>query len=139
MILGIDLGSKTMGLAISESHIIANNLETFRFENEDYSLCITHLVELNAKYNFQEIVLGYPKHMNGDVGVRAKISEDFKALIEKTLPGVKVILEDERLSTNAVFGVFRQSKTNIKQRKQFKDELSAVVILQKYLDRRSSF
>ncbi len=77
--------------------------------------------------------------MNGDVGVRAKISEDFKALIEEALPEVKVILEDERLSTNAVFGVFRQSKTNIKQRKQFKDELSAVVILQKYLDRRSSF
>ncbi len=77
--------------------------------------------------------------MNGDVGVRAKISEDFKALIQEALPEVKVILEDERLSTNAVFGVFRQSKTNIKQRKLFKDELSAVVILQKYLDRRSSF
>ena len=139
MILGIDLGSKTMGLAISESHIIANNLETFRFENEDYSLCINRLVELNQKYNFQEIVLGYPKHMNGDIGVRAKISEDFKVLIEKALPSVKVVLEDERLSTNAVFDVFKQSKTNIKQRKQFKDELSAVVILQKYLDRRSNF
>ena len=130
--LGLDLGSKTCGIAIS-SGIIASIYETFRFNEDDYDTCLNHIVEVVNKEKIDEIVLGYPKHMNNDIGVRAKISEDFKAKLEEKV-SAKVILWDERTTSMEVNRVMLMNNTSRKKRKEHKDELAAVIILQGYLD-----
>ena len=130
--LGLDLGSKTCGIAIS-SGIIASIYETFRFNDDDYDTCLNHIVEIIEKEKIDEVVLGYPKHMNNDIGIRAKISEDFKAKLEERKP-VKVILWDERTTSMEVNRVMLMNNTSRKKRKEHKDELAAVIILQGYLD-----
>ena len=130
--LGLDLGSKTCGIAIS-SGIIASIYETFRFNEDDYDTCLNHIVEVVNKEKIDEIVLGYPKHMNNDIGIRAKISEDFKAKLEEKVSS-KVILWDERTTSMEVNRVMLMNNTSRKKRKEHKDELAAVIILQGYLD-----
>ena len=130
--LGLDLGSKTCGIAIS-SGIIASIYETFRFNEDDYESCLNHIVEIVNKEKIDEIVLGYPKHMNNDIGIRAKISEDFKAKLEEKVSS-KVILWDERTTSMEVNRVMLMNNTSRKKRKEHKDELAAVIILQGYLD-----
>lgn len=130
--LGLDLGSKTCGIAIS-SGIIASIYETFRFNEDDYDTCLNHIVEVVNKEKIDEIVLGYPKHMNNDIGIRAKISEDFKAKLEEKIIA-KVILWDERTTSMEVNRVMLMNNTSRKKRKEHKDELAAVIILQGYLD-----
>ncbi len=133
-IIGLDLGSKTCGIAISdEMQIISRVYDTFRFTPDDYETCAKHIMEVCAKERVETIVLGYPKHMNGDQGIRAKISDDFKALIE-TNSKIKVVLWDERLSTVSANRAMLSGNVKRKERKEKKDELAAVVILQGYLD-----
>ena len=130
--LGLDLGSKTCGIAIS-SGIIASIYETYRFNEDDYESCLNHIVEVINKEKIDTVVLGYPKHMNNDIGVRAKISEDFKEkILEKV--NVEVILWDERTTSMEVNRVMLMNNTSRKKRKEHKDELAAVIILQGYLD-----
>ena len=133
--LGLDLGSRTLGIAISESGIIASNLETFRFKEDDYSSAINHTYELVLKYKIDCVVLGLPKHMNGDAGIRADISISFKEEIEKR-SNIKVHLEDERLTTIIVDKAMIEGNIRRDKRRQKKDELAAVVILQGFLDRK---
>ena len=130
--LGLDLGSKTCGIAIS-SGIIASIYETYRFNEDDYESCLNHIVDVINKEKIDEVVLGYPKHMNNDIGIRAKISEDFKAKLEEKV-SAKVILWDERTTSMEVNRVMLMNNTSRKKRKEHKDELAAVIILQGYLD-----
>lgn len=130
--LGLDLGSKTCGIAIS-SGIIASIYETYRFNEDDYDTCLNHIVEVINKEKIDEVILGYPKHMNNDIGIRAKISEDFKAKLEEKVSS-KVILWDERTTSMEVNRVMLMNNTSRKKRKEHKDELAAVIILQGYLD-----
>ena len=112
-IIGLDLGSVTLGIAISDPlGIIAQGVETFRFPQDQDSLAIPRVKELCEKENVKTIVLGLPKHMNGDVGIRGEICLKFKEKLEKRIEGVEVVLQDERLST----------------------KIAAVTILQTYLD-----
>ena len=130
--LGLDLGSKTCGIAIS-SGIIASIYETYRFNDDDYDNCLNHIVEVINKEKIDTVVLGYPKHMNNDIGIRAKISEDFKAKLEEKVK-VNVVLWDERTTSMEVNRVMLMNNTSRKKRKEHKDELAAVIILQGYLD-----
>ena len=130
--LGLDLGSKTCGIAIS-SGIIASIYETYRFNEDDYESCLNHIVDVINKEKVDVVVLGYPKHMNNDIGIRAKISEDFKAKLEEKVD-VKVVLWDERTTSMEVNRVMLMNNTSRKKRKEHKDELAAVIILQGYLD-----
>jgi len=130
--LGLDLGSKTCGISIS-SGIIASIYETYRFNEDDYDTCLNHIIEIVNKERIDEIVLGYPKHMNNDIGIRAKISEDFKLKLEEKCSS-KVILWDERTTTQEVNRIMLMNNTSRKKRKEHKDELAAVIILQGYLD-----
>jgi len=132
--LGIDLGSKTLGLSISESGIIASSLETLRFKENDYEEAVKLIAEIIKKHQIQIVVLGLPKHMNNDIGIRGKISETFKTQIEAITSGVEIVLWDERLSTKTALRVMIQGSERRKSQKQKKDELAAVVILQNYLD-----
>ena len=133
-VLGLDLGSRTCGVAISDiSGILARVYETIRFADDDYDAAVERIVEICQKERITDIVLGMPKHMNGDIGIRGQISLDFKAkLLSKG--EFNVILWDERLSTVSANRVMLEGNMRREYRKEHKDELAAVVILQGYLD-----
>ncbi|MDY0276888.1 MAG: Holliday junction resolvase RuvX [Acholeplasma sp.] len=131
--LGLDLGSKTLGLAISTSGIIANSYKTLYFENDNYDEAVKILNEVINKENITCLVLGLPKHMNNDLGIRGSISVDFADKISKA-SDVEVVLWDERTSTQAAIKTMIKGNVSRKQQKLRKDELAAVIILQNYLD-----
>ena len=131
--IGIDLGSKTIGISISTSGIIAQSLTTYRFKENDYNEAANIIVSVIEKYHITDVVIGYPKHMNNDVGLRGKISEKLKEDILK-LKHVNIILWDERLSTKSALDVMIKGGQSRKKQKQKKDELAATLILQNYLD-----
>ncbi len=132
--LGLDLGSKTLGMAKSDpSGMLASVLETYRFHENSYKKAINYTVEVIKREKIDCVVLGYPKHMNGDVGDRAKLSEMFKEELHKRID-TKVVLWDERLTSSQVNNIMIMGDTSRKKRKEKKDELAAVVILQSYLD-----
>lgn len=134
--VGLDLGSKTLGIAISdELGFLARAVETYRFNEDDYIAAVNYTIEFCNKNNVKNVVLGLPKHMNGDDGVRAQISYDFKANVESK-SDIKVHLEDERLTTIIVDRAMITGNVRRKDRKDKKDEMAAVVILQKYLDKK---
>lgn len=134
--LGLDLGSRTVGVAISDKFgILASAYNTYRMNDDDYEDAARYVIEVCNKEKVEAVVLGYPKHMNNDIGIRAKISEDFKVLLEKELT-IPVILQDERLTTSMVNNIMIAGNVRREKRKQVKDELAAVVILQGFLDTR---
>ena len=135
--IGLDLGSRTLGVAISdEMGILARCYDTLRFRDDDYEKAISYTIEICEKEHVNTVILGLPKHMNGDEGVRAQISFDFKAQIEAR-SNIKVILEDERLTTVIVDKAMISANVRRKDRREKKDEMAAVVILQNYLDKKS--
>ena len=132
---GLDLGEKTLGIAISESGIIAHNLTTIRFKSEDYESAALELIKLIDAYKINIIVLGLPKHMNNDIGIKGQTSIDFKALLLSKID-IEVVLWDERLSTKSALKILSDSQKKHKKQKALKDEVAAQVILQNYLDSR---
>lgn len=133
--VGLDLGSKTLGIAISdELGMIARSVETFRFPEDQYEHAVNHLIHFCEKEKVTAVILGLPKHMNGSDGIRAQISFDFKKMIEEK-SSLRVILEDERLTTVLVDKAMIDGNLRRKERKEKKDELAAVAILQNYLNR----
>lgn len=133
-ILGLDLGTRTIGIAISDSlELIASAIETYRFREEDYDSALNRVIEVSNKFKVSKIVLGYPKHMNGDVGDKALLCEDFRnRLVEKL--GLEVILIDERWTTKLAQNRLLEFDLSRSKRKQIIDKMAAVVILQNYLD-----
>ncbi len=133
--LGLDLGSRTLGIAISDAlGMIARAYDTLRFKDDDYDYAAAQTIEICKKEGVEGIVLGYPKHMNGDVGIRAQISVDFKEKLLALNPKLKIILIDERLTTVVVDRVMLSGNLRREKRKEKKDEMAAVVILQDYLN-----
>ncbi len=134
--IGLDLGSKTCGVAISDPlGMIARALTTVRFESDDYQTCLEEVLKICQENKVTDVVLGLPRHMNGDVGIRGKISEDFAKMLEEN--GIKVALWDERLTTVAADRLLKSTNMNGKKRRKVIDQMAAVQILQSYLDRQS--
>lgn len=134
-ILGLDLGSRTCGMAMSDSlGMLAHGVETYRFKDGDYQKPLERVMELVKENGIEEIVLGYPKHMNNDEGIRCQISRDFKVMLEEAIPGIKVILKDERLTTKIAQDTLIFADVSRKKRKEVIDKMAAVAILQGYLD-----
>ena len=133
-VMGLDLGARTCGVALSDiMGMIASPLETIRFEEDDYETARDRIVDIIKANNVKKVVLGLPKHMNGDVGVRGEISIQFKEmLLEKA--DVEVILWDERLTTVSAQKSMIASNMNRKKRHRMVDTMAAVIILQSYLD-----
>ncbi len=133
-ILGLDLGSRTCGIAMSDAlGMIAHGVETFRFQENQYKKAADRVKELVQENNIHKIVLGLPKHMNGDIGERGQISIQFKERLEKMMD-VEVILVDERLTTVMAQNSLIFADVSRKKRKQVIDKMAAVQILQGYLD-----
>jgi len=112
--------------------LIAEALGTYRFK-ENIAEAVHRIISLIDEYAIDVVVLGYPKHMNNDVGIRGRISEDVSVAIQKERP-VEVILWDERLSTQSALKVMIDGGVRRQRQKKKKDELAAVLILQNYLD-----
>lgn len=133
--IGLDLGSRTLGIAISdELGFLARAVETYRFPENAYKKAAEYTIAFCQKEKVTKVVLGLPKHMNGDAGIRAQISYDFKNLIEKN-SSLEVILVDERLTTVMVDKTMILGNVRRKDRREKKDAMAAVVILQNYLDK----
>ncbi|CDR31104.1 Putative Holliday junction resolvase [Acholeplasma oculi] len=133
--LGLDLGDKSLGVAISLSGVIANNHTTIRFGYQDFSYAIKELKKIADQNQIQVIVLGFPKHMNNDVGEKGALTIKFKELMEKELTQ-EIVLWDERLSTKTALRMLSDSNKKYDKQRQLKDEVAAQVILQNYLDSR---
>ncbi len=134
-IMGLDLGSKTVGVAISDPLLItAQPIETIvRKDENKLRKTFARIEELIVEYEVEKIVLGYPKNMNDTIGPRAMLSEEFReSLMRRT--GLDVILWDERLTTVAAEEVLIESNARRENRKKYVDQIAAVFILQEYLD-----
>lgn len=131
--LGFDLGSKTLGVSVSDPlGMIARALTTLRFDSDDYDSALAQAQALIREQHADKVVLGLPRHMNGDIGVRGEISIAFKEKLESS--GVEVVLWDERLTTVAANRILLQGDVSRKKRKKVIDQMAAVQILQSYLD-----
>lgn len=135
-ILGLDLGSVTCGVSISDrGGIVARTLKTIRFPNEDYDICFDEVLKILEENEIKKVVIGLPKHMNGDIGERAQISIQFAKELEKE--GYETVLWDERMTTIAATKVLLEADVSRKKRKKVVDQLAAVEILQGYLDKQN--
>ena len=133
--MGLDYGTKTVGVAISDAlGLTAQGRETIeRKEENKLRRTCARIEELIREYEVEKIVLGFPKHMNNDVGERAEKSLEFKAMLERRT-GLEVVMWDERLTTVAAERTLIESKVRREDRKKYIDKIAAVFILQGYLD-----
>lgn len=132
-ILGLDLGSVTCGISVSDAlGMIAQAYKTVRFAQDDYEAALQQVMQIISELRIHKVVLGLPKHMNGDVGERGEISIAFKERLEEQ--GIEVVLWDERLTTLAAEKILIAADLSRKKRKKVIDQMASVQILQSYLD-----
>ena len=130
--LGLDLGTKTLGISKSNG-VVATLYKTIRHE-EDYDFLVKEIKDIVDKEHVDIVVLGYPKNMNNTLSDMTKIVLEFKEKLEKT--GIKVELEDERLTSKISNDLLIKGDLSHKKRKKVVDGVASVIILQSYLDRR---
>lgn len=136
--LGLDLGSKTLGIAISDTtNTIASVYTTLRFREDNNLDTLDELKKIIEDNNITALVLGLPKNMNNTLGPRALITLEYKEKLEQEL-NIEVILYDERLTSVISNNVLIDADISRKKRKKKVDGMAAVIILQGYLDRRNN-
>ena len=134
--LGLDLGSKTCGIAISDrTGLIASSLEVIRYS--DYEELINKLNNIVISRNVDAFVLGNPKNLDGSLSKRSEITLEFRDLLLDKF-NMEVIMQDERLSTVEAERMLISNNTKRKNRKKVIDKIAATIILQSYLDRRNN-
>ena len=131
--IGLDLGTKTLGISLSNG-IVASNYITLR-HNEEYDYLALEVDKIVKDKKIDIIILGYPKNMNNTIGERALITLNFKDKLEN-ITGKEVILEDERLTSVVANNALINADTRRKKRKMKVDGVASVIILQSYLDRK---
>ncbi|MDE6606465.1 MAG: Holliday junction resolvase RuvX [Lachnospiraceae bacterium] len=138
-IMGLDFGSKTVGVAISDPLLItAQGIEIIRRKEENkLRQTLARIEELIEEYEVSEIVLGLPKNMNDTLGERARLSVEFKEKLERRT-GLSVSMWDERLTTVAADKAMMEAGIRREHRKDHVDKIAAVFILQGYLDLRKN-
>lgn len=137
-IMGLDFGSKTVGVAISDTLLLtAQGIEIIRRKEENkLRQTLARIEALIVEYEVEEIVLGLPKNMNATEGVRVTLTQEFKEKLERRT-GLPVILWDERLTTVAADKIMMEAGIRREHRKEHVDRIAAALILQGYLDRRN--
>jgi len=132
--LGLDLGSRTLGMAVSDSlGMFASSYKIVRHE-EEYERLIDDVIETVNEKKIEAIVLGLPKNMNNTIGPKGELSFQFKKMLEEKL-SIPVYLEDERLTTRQAENILIKNDTSRKKRKKVIDSMAATIILQSYLDK----
>ncbi len=134
--LGLDLGSVTCGISWSETGFIASTVKTIRFPSDDYDTAIEMVEQIVAERKPDVIVLGLPLLENGDIAERAQICLEFGRALEVET-GIPVKMQDERNTTQESESILLEADVSRKKRKKKIDQLAAVAILQRYLDRQA--
>ena len=134
-IMGLDYGSKTVGVAVSDAlGLTAQGIEIVRRKSENkLRQTLARIEEIAKEYGVEKIVLGFPKHMNNDIGERAEKSLEFKEMLERRT-GLPVVMWDERLTTVEADRTMMEAGIRRENRKEYVDMIAAVFILQGYLD-----
>lgn len=134
-IMGLDYGSVTVGVAISDPLLItAQGIEVIRRKQENkLRQTYARIEALVEEYGVERIVVGFPKHLNNTVGLRAELAEEFAENIRRRT-GLEVVMWDERLTTVAAHRVLDEAEVHYKKKAEVVDMLAAVLILQGYLD-----
>lgn len=138
-IMGLDLGSRTVGVAVSDPLLItAQGLEIIRRKDENkLRQTLARIEQLIEEYEVSEIVLGLPKNMNDTIGDRARLSLEFQDRLERRT-GLPVTMWDERLTTVAADRAMMEAGIRREHRREYVDKIAAVFILQGYLDYRAN-
>ena len=132
--MGLDVGSKTVGVALSdELGWTAQGLKTLKINEEKQEFGFEEIGQLIKEYQVDTVVIGFPKNMNGTVGPRGEASQQFAAEITERFD-VPTVLWDERLTTMAAERVLLEADISRKKRKKVIDKMAAVMILQGYLN-----
>lgn len=136
--MGLDVGSKTVGVAVSDQFgWTAQGIETVKINESKNEFGFDRIKELIEEYEVESFVVGLPKNMNGTIGERAEISMEYGQKLEELFK-LPVIYQDERLTTmQATRMLIEEGNTSRKKRKKVIDKLAAVMILQNYLDQHS--
>ena len=133
-ILGLDVGSKTIGVAVSDAlKLTAQGLTTIIWDEHDMSSADDELSNIIKEHEISEIVVGLPKHMNGSLGERGEISQIYARRLEREF-SLPVHLLDERLTTVEAERILLEGDVSRKKRKEVIDKMAAVIILQNYLE-----
>lgn len=134
-IMGLDYGSKTVGVAVSDPlGLTAQGIEIVRRKSENkLRQTLARIEEIAKEYGVEKIVLGFPKHMNNDIGERAEKSLEFKEMLERRTD-LPVVMWDERLTTVEADRTMMETGIRRENRKEYVDMIAAVFILQGYLD-----
>ncbi len=132
--LGLDLGEVTLGIAVSDPlRIIASGVENFRFPRLELDKAVERVKYYCKSQDIKDIALGLPLHMSGDESEHSRMCRDFKAMIEKEIPGIPVHLVDERWTTKQATRVLIAADMSRNKRKKVIDKMAAVIILETYL------
>lgn len=138
-IIGLDLGTKTLGIAITDDlNILASGLENFTFNEFGYRTAINHTIEILNQYGVKEIALGYPLNMNGSISDMCKVVNKFKEELLKIDSNLKITLIDERLTTSMSTKFLLNSDLSRNKRKKVIDKQSARLILDTYLTKKKN-
>lgn len=133
-ILGLDVGSKTIGVAVSDAlKLTAQGVTTIIWDEHDMSSADDELSAIIKEYEISEIVIGLPKHMNGSIGERGEISQIYARRLERIFE-LPVHLLDERLTTVSAERILIEGDVSRSKRKDVIDKMAAVIILQNYLE-----
>ena len=133
-ILGLDLGTKTLGLAVSDlTETISSGLTTLRFNENEEENVIPELKKIVEEYNVSLFVIGLPKNMNNTLGDAVLRTRNFEEILKRNFD-IKIEEQDERLSSVTANNVLISSDISRKKRKNKVDKLAATIILQNYLD-----
>ncbi|MGX7106758.1 Holliday junction resolvase RuvX [Hutsoniella sourekii] len=138
--LGLDVGSRTVGIAISDlMGWTAQGLETLTIDEEAEEFGFDRLGQIIESESVDTIVIGLPKNMDNSLGPRAEASQAYGQGLQALYPDLNIIYQDERLTTSqAERMLIQEANVSRKKRKQVIDKLAAVIILQNYLDRVSN-
>ncbi|WP_026906292.1 Holliday junction resolvase RuvX [Paucisalibacillus globulus] len=135
-ILGLDVGSKTIGVAVSdELGWTAQGLTTIKWDELEIESADNQLKEIINEHHVEKVVIGLPKNMNGTIGERGEASINYAKHIEK-VHGLPTVLWDERLTTMAAERVLLEADVSRKKRKKVIDKMAAMMILQGFLDQK---
>lgn len=134
--IGLDLGTKSLGIAISDSNkIIASGIENFKYANNDFAICIKKIQKIISQYqDVDTIVLGYAKYKSGDKSPQTYLAEQFMDLLKQKFKNLNLTLHDESYSTCNVITQMKEVGLKYSQIKKNKDKMSAVYILQDWID-----
>ena len=136
-IMGLDVGSRTVGVAVSDlMGWTAQGVETIRINEEEANYGFDRLLQLIKEYEVKQVVIGLPKNMNNTIGPRAEASLAYGERLKALQPALTIDYQDERLTTSqAERMLVSEGDVSRKKRKQVIDKLAAVIILQNYLDK----